>query len=407
MIQTHDHKNSERSMELIRIPMHVCVVVFLLLPLIVIFPARVCGWTNPDFETGDLTGWTTSFESTYATTSSYYPEIAVLTSGIANYTSTLNRVHGGTYSAGLYSGYMNPYHYDYARLEQTDTVGSANTCISVWFAAVLNGTHYLQGEGDIDTYLSFDILVDGSAFYSRQYSYTENYADLVSDGVTSWKVLPWTRYYYDLSAYAGHQVTVRLTAYNCGSTIGGHFSYGYVDDLSWIPISQMPTYTPSLTSTPTFTATSTPTMTPTKTSTPTPTESFTSTQTLTPTSTSTFTLSPTPTPTFTSTQTRTESFTPTPTETPLGPLRLWPNPYDPWTAVRGTLKCADMPSGSRLAIFTVSGEKVFEAGETGFRVEWDGRTNQSSRVSPGIYYYCVRREQETLLKGVLIIRSGG
>ena len=387
--------------------MRIHSTVLVLLPLIACLPARVCGWTNSDFEQGSLTGWTTSFESTYATTSSYYPEAAVLSSAIANYTTTLNRVHGGSYSAGLYSGYMDPSHYDYARLEQTDTVGSTNTCISVWFAAVLNGTHYLQGEGDIDTYLLFEILVDGSAFYSRQYSYTENYTDLVSDGVTSWKVLPWTRYYYDLSAYVGHEVTVRLTAYNCGSTIGGHFCYGYVDDLAWIPISEMPTYTLTVTPTPTLTPTSTPTMTPTFTYTSTPTDTPTPTDTRTPTNTFTTTFTPTESFTPTITDTPTITLTPTATETPLGPLRLWPNPYDPSTAVRGTLKCADMPTGSRLLIFTVSGEKVFEAEEMGFRVEWDGQTDKGGRASPGIYYYCIRREQETLLKGVLIIKSGG
>jgi len=156
-----------------------------------------------------------------------------------------------------------------------------------------------------------------------------------------------------------------------------------------------------------LTPTSTPTMTPTFTYTSTPTDTPTPTDTRTPTNTFTTTFTPTESFTPTITDTPTITLTPTATETPLGPLRLWPNPYDPSTAVRGTLKCADMPTGSRLLIFTVSGEKVFEAEEMGFRVEWDGQTDKGGRASPGIYYYCIRREQETLLKGVLIIKSGG
>jgi hypothetical protein len=147
------------------------------------------------------------------------------------------------------------------------------------------------------------------------------------------------------------------------------------------------------------TQTGTPTITPTSTTTPTPTSS----QTMTPTH------SVTPTPSFTSTSTPTPTptvtHTPTPTHTPLGPMHLWPNPFNPTTAVRGTLKCADMPEGSSLAIFTVSGEKVFDGVESGYRLEWDGRAGNGKLVSSGIYYYVVRQGTVILGKGVLIISS--
>lgn len=159
------------------------------------------------------------------------------------------------------------------------------------------------------------------------------------------------------------------------------------------------------TPTPTFTKTPTPTPTPTstKTATPTPTFSSTTTFSFTATPTATYTQTFTPTPTPTSTPTSTVTNTPTPTETPLGPLRLWPNPFNPSTAVRGTLKCADMPEGSVLTIYSVSGEKVWNEGETGFRAEWDGRTKGGRMVASGVYYYVVRRGTEALLKGVLMI----
>jgi hypothetical protein len=64
-----------------------------------------------------------------------------------------------------------------------------------------------------------------------------------------------------------------------------------------------------------------------------------------------------------------------------------------------------MPEGSVLAIYSVSGETVFSAGEIGFRAEWDGRTSGGKMVSPGIYYYVIRRGNVVLLKGVLIVSS--
>ncbi len=105
---------------------------------------------------------------------------------------------------------------------------------------------------------------------------------------------------------------------------------------------------------------------------------------------------PTPTPTDTPT------LTPTPTATPTPGLHLWPNPYNPISAVRGTLKCAVMPAGARLSIFTVSGEKVFRRAEAGGWVEWDGYTPQGKPVSPGIYYYVVDLGKEILKKGTVL-----
>jgi hypothetical protein len=329
------------------------------------------GWTNGDFETGTSTGWATSTQS-HCGVPAACPFVHIVTPGIAVNSGSLSSIHGGSYGAMVYSGYADDHHYDYARIEQTDVVTAGSPCISLWFAAVLNGYHYGGAYGD-DTYVMFEIFVDGTAFYSRRYSWEDNASQLVDDGFTGthWKTLPWMRYYYDLSSYVGHQVTVRLTAYNCDESM--HNSYGYLDDLEWVPLSQMPTSTP--TATPTRTPSFTPTSTPTVASTNTP--------------------SSTDTPTI----------LPTPTQTSLGPPHLWPNPYNPGTTVRGTLKCADMPKGSSLAVYTVSGEKVFESLELGFRVEWNGKTKGGKTVVPGVYYYVVKQVKTVLLKGVLIVKS--
>jgi hypothetical protein len=173
------------------------------------------------------------------------------------------------------------------------------------------------------------------------------------------------------------------------------------------------TETPSMTGTPTDTGTETHTPTQSLTVTHTRTPSRTASSTETPTHTATFTptvtatFSWTPTETFSPTATLTGTVTPTPTPspTPLGPLRVWPNPFDPSAAVRGTLKCADMPPNSRLTIITVSGEVVFRGMEFGGRVEWDGGTDKGARVSSGIYYYLVDLRDVRLATGVLVVAN--
>jgi hypothetical protein len=64
-----------------------------------------------------------------------------------------------------------------------------------------------------------------------------------------------------------------------------------------------------------------------------------------------------------------------------------------------------MPQGSSLAIFTLSGENVFEAVEKGYLVEWNGKTKKGTQAAPGIYYCVVRKNQNMLLKTVLVVSS--
>jgi hypothetical protein len=89
---------------------------------------------------------------------------------------------------------------------------------------------------------------------------------------------------------------------------------------------------------------------------------------------------------------------------------VYPNPYDPDTAVRGTLKVTGMPDGSTLNIYTISGEivKSQEAGNgLDGLTEWDGRSNWGKFAATGIYYYVIRLGGQTLAKGSLIFRREG
>jgi hypothetical protein len=51
-----------------------------------------------------------------------------------------------------------------------------------------------------------------------------------------------------------------------------------------------------------------------------------------------------------------------------------------------------------------SDEMVFQAGEAGFRVEWDGRTESGKVIFPGIYFD--RKGKDVLLKRTLVISDG-
>lgn len=73
-------------------------------------------------------------------------------------------------------------------------------------------------------------------------------------------------------------------------------------------------------------------------------------------------------------------------------LRVFPNPYDPGKAVRGTLKFSGLPNGSEVMIYTISGMQVRRLAVTGpakHRVEWDGTNERGSPVAPGLYLYIV------------------
>jgi hypothetical protein len=129
--------------------------------------------------------------------------------------------------------------------------------------------------------------------------------------------------------------------------------------------------------------------------------------TLPPTATSTATVTSTPTVTLTatSTATETETYTPTTTSTATPPFHLWPNPFNPSVAVRGSLKAGYLPDGV-VSIYTVSGETVIRLTPVNGWIEWNGKAGNGENVAPGIYYYIAKKGEEVIEKGVLLIRRG-
>lgn len=76
-------------------------------------------------------------------------------------------------------------------------------------------------------------------------------------------------------------------------------------------------------------------------------------------------------------------------------LRVFPNPYRPASAVRGTMKFSGLPAGSLVRIFTLSGVEVRRlAGPVNHRLEWDGRNENGTPVAGGIYLYAIEIPDE-------------
>jgi|GEM_PF-1674789 len=416
-----------------------CAFVFVL--AVACLPNRGLAWVNGGFENGNTNGWTASTGSGVSIMAAPYvgvinPGSATLTNGTMFGDPTicpvpaicLDQVHSGNYAAVLYSGYGDINHQDWAKLQQTDLVTASQPILTVWFAAVLEGAHYLS-EDPIplaDSEVQFNILVGGQTVFSQDYSWYVDYpppnvtpllvpplspplfpVTLVYDGavnnynfgaITSgpvtWAHFPWTQYAYDFTPYIGQQVTIQYTALDCNGA--AHYCYAYLDDAAWNNSGSVSNVTPV----PCFSSggfTCTPTQTPTITETPTPCgwPGITCTPTQTPTITMTFT----PSQTFTHTLTPTATLSPTWTlsPTPTCEMHLWPDPYNPNTG-SGYFKASCLPSRGTLSIYTVSGELVQQVQEAGGMAQWKGVNRFGSPVSTGIYFYVVQTSSGTVLR---------
>jgi hypothetical protein len=336
-----------------------------------LWPRPSAAWINPGFETGTGAGWSANLTSVAPFNA---PLAYVATAGTSPYPTNnlLNRVHTGNYSGGVFSGNGDPNHGDSAMIFQSDTVPAGTTCLSVYLAAALNGYHYITNASALsDAYVQFNVIVAGAVIYSQRLTWFDVNGQLQDPGLPydannyispdgvhgPWRYLPWTQYYFDLSPYVGQIVTISYAAYSCDQV--EHYSFGYIDDVSWSACPPTATPTSTSTSTPTATITSTisasPTQTPTESSSPTnsttptqsssPTETSTSTETGSYTETPSFSLTATPSDTETesSTSTETGSYTQTPsdTDTPTA------SPTDTETgSATQTPSCTETPSDS-------------------------------------------------------------
>ena len=88
----------------------------------------------------------------------------------------------------------------------------------------------------------------------------------------------------------------------------------------------------------------------------------------------------------------------------VGDIRVYPNPFNPKAALGGVLKFANVPRGAIIGIYTLSGEltAAFQA-KTAY-VLWDGTNRLNNPVSPGIYYYHIKwDENRKHLRGKIFV----
>jgi len=89
---------------------------------------------------------------------------------------------------------------------------------------------------------------------------------------------------------------------------------------------------------------------------------------------------------------------------PAGNAVVFPNPFSISGSPYKKLKFDNLPPGSTIVIYTVSGEAVVSLNSRGIRYEWNGKNSVGMPVSPGIYYYLItNRESSQVQKGKLYI----
>ncbi|MDD5688428.1 MAG: carbohydrate-binding protein [Elusimicrobia bacterium] len=72
-------------------------------------------------------------------------------------------------------------------------------------------------------------------------------------------------------------------------------------------------------------------------------------------------------------------------------VKVYPNPYNPETAVSGKLKVINLPMNSTMKLYSVAGRIVRELKEVDFGnlgwLEWDGKNDDGDKVGRGVYIY--------------------
>ncbi|MDD5687363.1 MAG: chitobiase/beta-hexosaminidase C-terminal domain-containing protein [Elusimicrobia bacterium] len=72
-------------------------------------------------------------------------------------------------------------------------------------------------------------------------------------------------------------------------------------------------------------------------------------------------------------------------------VKVYPNPFNPDTAVLGKLKIINLPMNSNMKLYTVAGRLVRELKEVDFGnlgwLEWDGKNDDGDKVARGVYIY--------------------
>jgi len=116
----------------------------------------------------------------------------------------------------------------------------------------------------------------------------------------------------------------------------------------------------------------------------------------------TYTITRTPTISLSATRTATKTVTPSPTIPAAGEVAAVPNPFPAGHGAFAVFQ--NIPSGSRVAIYTFSGTQVRRWDRlTSPNPVWDGRNDAKQDVAPGAYFYVVTLPGGRQVMGTLYV----
>lgn len=192
-------------------------------------PQQAC--TNIDFESGNLTGWTTStgynplYNSAGCCQSTGGAQL--VTSGAGNDACGGFPVvaPGGNFSLRLGNNGIGGVA---DRLEQTFNVTAANANFTYKYAVVFEDPgHSLtdQPSFQIEMLDSNGVQIPCTYYNVAAGQNIPGFINSATCGSVVYK--PWTSVSVDLTNYIGQDVTIRFTTYDC--SLGGHYAYAYID----------------------------------------------------------------------------------------------------------------------------------------------------------------------------------
>ncbi|MDD5688430.1 MAG: carbohydrate-binding protein [Elusimicrobia bacterium] len=77
--------------------------------------------------------------------------------------------------------------------------------------------------------------------------------------------------------------------------------------------------------------------------------------------------------------------------TDLNTVKVYPNPYNPTTAINGMLKVINLPLNVKMKFYSVNGELIRELKEIDYGnlgwIVWDGKNDDGDKVGRGVYVY--------------------
>ena len=88
---------------------------------------------------------------------------------------------------------------------------------------------------------------------------------------------------------------------------------------------------------------------------------------------------------------------------PVDEPAIYPNPFNPDTAMDNALKISNLVPGSQVSIYTLSAELVYTVDAVTTSEKWNAKNRYKNRVSPGIYYYVIQTPDKHVYKGKLFI----